>query len=50
VDCPGATGTETLRTQPIRLLYGPSARISCRGAQPVAGAAPGVRVRVLAGR
>jgi hypothetical protein len=50
VDCPDAAGTETLRTLPIRLLYGPSARISCRGARPDAGAAPGVRVRVLVGR
>jgi hypothetical protein len=50
VDCPEVAASETLRTLPVRLLYGPSARISCRGAQPAAGAAPGVRARVVVGR
>lgn len=35
---------------PIRLLYGPSARISCRGARVVNGAVPGVHARVVVGR
>jgi hypothetical protein len=46
-DCESATLPPEL---PVRLLYGPAARISCRSAQPLAGGVPAIQARVIVGR
>ncbi|CAN5887050.1 hypothetical protein BH23GEM9_BH23GEM9_00730 [soil metagenome] len=43
-DLPDAAGL------PIRLLFGPSARISCRSVRHLGGTAPGINARVVVGR
>jgi hypothetical protein len=49
-ECPNAVDIAAAEQLPIRLLYGPSARIACRGARAVNGTVPGVFTRVVVGR
>jgi hypothetical protein len=46
-ECEESSLTQDL---PVRLLYGPAARITCRSARPLAGEAAGIHARVVVGR
>jgi hypothetical protein len=49
-ECPGAAGLQEVAGYPLRLVYGPSALISCTSARVVGGNAPGIHARVVVGR
>lgn len=49
IDCPGS-GIAAGTALPVRLLYGPSARITCRSSRVVQGETPAAAVRAVTGR